>query len=122
MLKPLYNGAYTIKNFFSLAHNIQNFPNNDYVMTSFDVVSLFTNILVEDSFKNIEDKLYGEGFSEYNGFTKKNFLNVCTIYVAKITCSYLITNCTSKSMALLWEGVFRLHWQKFSWDITSLFG
>ena len=73
MLKPLCNGAYTVKDSFSFAHEIQNFPNNDYVMASFDVVSLFTNIPVEDTFKIIEDKLFGESVTEYNGFPKKLF-------------------------------------------------
>ena len=61
MLKPLWNGAYTVKDFFSSADNIQNFPNNSYVMPSFDVASLSTNIPVENTFTIFEDRIYGEG-------------------------------------------------------------
>ena len=89
-------------------------------MASFDVVSLFTNIVVEHTFKIIEDKPYRDDVSQYNGFSKKNFLNNCMIFVVEITWLYLITNCTSKSMAFLWDCVFRPYRQRFSLDIMSL--
>ena len=54
-------------------------------MTSFDEVLFLTNIPVEDTFKIMEDRLYEDGVSEYNGLPKKNFLNDCMIYAAEVT-------------------------------------
>ena len=61
-----------MKDSFSFAREIQNFHNDNYVMASFDVVSLFSNIPEEDICKIIEDRPFAESDAEYNGFTKEN--------------------------------------------------
>ena len=44
LLKPFANNQYTVTDSFSFAKEISSFPNNSFVMASFDVSSLFTCI------------------------------------------------------------------------------
>ena len=73
LLAPLCNSPYAVKDSFSFAQEIQSFPNNNYCMASFDVVSLFTNIPVNETFSIIENILYNGTDTEHNGLCRKLF-------------------------------------------------
>lgn len=58
-LSPITINDFTIKDSFSFAKDIVNFQNcNDYVMTSFDIKSLFTNIPLDETIKIACNLLY----------------------------------------------------------------
>ena len=61
------NSPYTVKVSFYFAQEIQSFPNNNYFMASFDVVSLFSNNPVNETFSIMENILYNGTDTEYTG-------------------------------------------------------
>ena len=57
ILKPLANNEYTVKDSFSFVHEILSLSNVKF-MASFDVISLFTNIPLEQTLEICLDKLF----------------------------------------------------------------
>ena len=49
LLSPLIGNVYSIRDSFEFSSFISSIPNNNYVMASFDVTSLFTNIPVAET-------------------------------------------------------------------------
>ena len=72
---------YTVIDSFTFVSDIVNFPNNDYVMASFDVKSLFTNIPIDETCKIILDNLFPNIDGLYLGYNRVEFakmLDNCT--------------------------------------------
>ena len=69
------------------AEAIVNVPNNNYVMASFDVKSLLTNIPIIETCKLILDKFFPEADSKHSGFDKTQFHNI-------------LNNCTENNLFL----------------------
>ena len=73
MLTPLCDSIYKVKDSFTFSRDIQNFPNVNYVMASFDIVSLFTNVSIDETYKIIRNRLYAGTNTVNNGFPEKLF-------------------------------------------------
>jgi hypothetical protein len=58
MLSTLTTNEYSIKDSFSFVEEICKMKNNNYVMASFDIKSLFTNIPLDETIKIATDSLY----------------------------------------------------------------
>jgi hypothetical protein len=81
LLSPLSQNEFTIKDTFCFVNEITNLPNMGYTMASFDVVSLFTNIPIDETIEIILNKIFTNGVTDYFGFDKnllKKCLNLCT--------------------------------------------
>ena len=81
LLSPITKNSYTVNDSFSFAEEIVNVPNKNYVMASFDVKSLFTNIPIIETCKIILHTFFPEADSMYLNFNKTQFrymLNNCT--------------------------------------------
>ena len=115
MLTPLCNGTYTVKDFFSFECEIQNFRNDNHVMTRFNILSLFTSIPVEVTYKITVYKIFGENFTEYNGFTRRLFKRLYDLWCRDNSVSFYNTlnkkvnmapmgGCVSPSLAEFFMG------------------
>ena len=49
LLAPPTSNSFVVKDSFTFVEEICNFPNENYVMASFDVTSLFTNIPIGET-------------------------------------------------------------------------
>ena len=81
MLSPLITKKYSLKDSFEFAKIISQQENQNYIMTSFDITSLFTNIPVKETCEIILNQLFPTPTSSYCNFEKKNFkemLEICT--------------------------------------------
>ena len=79
ILSHLTTNEYTVKNSFEFSENIINVNNSSkYIMSSFDIVSLFTNIPLEETINICLNKLFNNT-SLYKGFSKKQFKNLLEI-------------------------------------------
>ena len=87
LLSPLTTNIFTICDSFSFVSEILKVRNDNYVMASFDVKSLFTNIPVVETSNIILEKLFPTSESVYEGFNKKQF-------------SKMINNCTENNLFL----------------------
>ena len=73
LLRNITFNEYTLTDSFSFVDKIINIPNaNNYYMASFDVVSLFTNVPLEETTNLIINKLFRES-THVNGLDKVNF-------------------------------------------------
>ena len=78
LLKPFTSNSNTVHDSFSLAKEISSLPNHNYFKASFDVVSLFTNIPLNESidlctdlvFENRQSFEYEECKFDRNNFSK----------------------------------------------------
>ena len=60
-------------NSYTFVVDIVNFPNNNYVMASYDVKSLFTNIPIDETCKIVLDKLFPKIDDLYLGYNRTDF-------------------------------------------------
>jgi hypothetical protein len=72
-LTPLTTNEYTIKDSFSFVEEICNFRNDNFVMASFDVKSLFTNIPVDETIEIASNTLYSDGSVNTSSLAKADF-------------------------------------------------
>ena len=80
VLKVLCSNQYTVCDSFTFAQEIKETNNNNYIMASFDVESLFTNIPVKETCDIILNKLFPTPQTLHQGYNKKIFskmLNNC---------------------------------------------
>lgn len=80
LLSPVVGNEYSIKDSFHFVTDISNTVNSNYIMASFDVVSLFANIPIEESINIILDLVF-ENSNLYEGYDRKTFkklLELCT--------------------------------------------
>ena len=73
LLSPIIDSSYTVKDSFDFVSEITKFKNENYVMASFDVKSLFTNIPLQETCDIIMQKLFPSNSSKYKSFDKLNF-------------------------------------------------
>ena len=81
LLSPLSINNYTVRDTFTFANFIKNFsPNISTHMVSFDVVSLFSNIPLNETIDIICDKIYREKLIQINIPEKdlSKLLKICT--------------------------------------------
>ena len=73
-LKQLTFNEFTIKNSYEFSNFIASVPNSDqYVMCSFDIESLFTNIPLDETLNICLNHLFPNEDSIYEGFNKSQF-------------------------------------------------
>ena len=73
-LNHLTTNEFTLKNSYEFSNFITTIPNsNNYVMCSFDTVSLFTNIPLDETLKICLNQLFPNEDSVYEGFDKSQF-------------------------------------------------
>ena len=72
ILDPLTRNEFTVKNSFEFVSEITNVNLNQFVMASFDVESLFTNIPLDETIEIICNSLF-EGNEKFKKFTKSQF-------------------------------------------------
>ena len=92
LLTPFSSNEFTVYNSYSFANEIRNFPNaNKYVMASFDVENLFTNVpLVEtiniclDTLFKTNDNIIGLNKIEFKKFLDLSILNSFFIFDGKL--------------------------------------
>ena len=87
LLSVLIRSCYTVKDSFSFVKEICSFRNDNYVMASFDVSSLFTNIPIDETCTIILNEIFPSDDSVYNGFRRKDF-------------SKILDNCTKNNIFL----------------------
>ena len=79
ILKPLTTNQYTIKDTFSFVKTLIDIPNaNEYVMASFDVTNLFTNVPLDETINIILDLLFAE-IDSVNGMDRNQFKSLLEI-------------------------------------------
>ena len=62
LIKPLIPDTYLLKSTDDFIERLKQFPcNNSYCIMSFDVVSLFTNVLLSETIELIINRLYADG-------------------------------------------------------------
>ena len=69
-LTPLTSNSYTVKDSFSFVDSIRNFQNSNYVMASFDICSLFTNIPLDEVIDISSNLLYDKLNTPVLGMSK----------------------------------------------------
>ena len=73
-LSPITVNEYTLKNSYEFVELINSIENaNNYVMCSFDIESLFTNIPLHETLDMILSQLFPNPDDVYEGFNKKQF-------------------------------------------------
>ena len=72
ILNPLTTNEYTVKDTFSFVNELKTF-NADGTMASFDVLSLFTNIPLADTFDIIADTCFPTDDATFKNFSKQQF-------------------------------------------------
>ena len=75
-LSALCVNQYTCKDSFSFAEELSSQTNNNYVMASFDIKSLYTNVPLSETCEIIIDKLFPTPDFVYEGFSRKLFSKV----------------------------------------------
>ena len=68
VLSEQCSNEYSVSDSFDFVREISGTTNQNYIMASFDVVSLFTNIPVQETCQIIVDTLFPHNNSIYNGF------------------------------------------------------
>ena len=80
VLAPLSRNEYTVSDSFDFVQDIGQKTNHNYVMASFDVKSLYTNVPVRETCEIVLNKLFPHNDSVHEGFNKSLFekvLNNC---------------------------------------------
>ena len=95
MVSHLCSNEFVVRDSFTFAKFISGFENRDYVMASFDVTSLFTNIPIKETCNIILDKCFPNSTSTFNGFTRDLF-------------SKVLKNCTSNNLFIFNEELYLL--------------
>ena len=93
MVSHLCSNEFVVRDSFTFAKFISGFENRDYVMASFDVTSLFTNIPIKETCNIILDKCFPDSTSTFNGFTRDLF-------------SKVLNNCTSNNLFMFNEELY----------------
>ena len=75
-LNHLTTNEYTIKNSYEFAKFITNFPNNNYIMCSFDIKSLFTNIPLDETIQIILNQTTPHNDSKFNNFSRTQLKSI----------------------------------------------
>ena len=76
-LTPFTTNQYTVQDSFSFVKDIINTPNsNSYVMASFYIKSLFTNIPLNETINIASDSLYDSNIHDVPFFSKLYFRNL----------------------------------------------
>ena len=73
VLSALCVSEFCVRDSFSFVNEISEFENQNYIMASFDVKSLFTNVPVQETCKIVLDKLFATSDSIYEGVSKSLF-------------------------------------------------
>ena len=73
LLSNLTRNDNSVKDSFDFAREMGSYPNDNYVMTNFDVISLFTNIPVQETTEIILKHFFLTDNVLYNGYDKKTF-------------------------------------------------
>ena len=74
LLNNTISSEFTLKNSYEFVNRISSFKDaNQYIMASFDIVSLFTNIPVNETIKLILDKHFPNINSTFHNFNRKDF-------------------------------------------------
>ena len=83
-LAHLTTNEYTLKNSYEFADFINSLQNsNKFVMCSFDIESLFTNIPLDETLRICMDKLFPNEDSIYENFTKHQFKRLLELATKK---------------------------------------
>ena len=80
LLDPLTRNEYTIKDSFELVNEITQLEIDNFVMASFDIESLFTNIPLAETVSIISDSLF-EDTEKFNNFNKSQFTKLLNLAV-----------------------------------------
>ena len=90
-LSPLTVNEYTLKNSYEFVELINSIENaNEYVMCSFDIESLFTNIPLHETLDIILRLLFPDPEDTFDGFNKKQFKAL--LELATTTSTFLFNN------------------------------
>ena len=90
-LSPLTSNEYTLKNSYEFVNLINSIDNaNDYIMCSFDVESLFTNIPLHETLDIILKLLFPNPEDKFENFKKKEFKTL--LELATTTSTFLFNN------------------------------
>ena len=90
-LSPLTSNEYTLKNSYEFVNLINSIDNaNDYIMCSFDVESLFTNIPLHETLDIILKLLFPNPEDKFQNFKKKEFKTL--LELATTTSTFLFNN------------------------------
>ena len=114
MLSPLCQSEYSVCASFTFVRDILCIENHNYVIASFDNVSLFTCIPVDENYNRIPSKTFNN--SEMScGYTKKLFKRIFDICCKGNT--FLFNGNLYKQTdghRHVWANVFHQHSRKFS--------
>ena len=80
LLEPLTKNDYTVKNSFEFVDEISRLKSDKYVMASFDIESLFTNIPIDETINIICDSIFGK-VKKFKKFSKPQFKKLLTFAV-----------------------------------------
>jgi len=96
LLKKLTINEYTIQNTFTFIGELMTISNaNDYVLASFDVSNLFTNVPLDETLSIIMDSLF-DNVNEIQGLNKINKKKNFWTLQLKISYSFSMENCLNR--------------------------
>ena len=101
ILSPLTVNNYTVKDSFSFPKKVVNFDHSLF-MTSLDVESLFTNILIDKTIKNAVGNLFSN--NKYQGKLSKSDLYYL-LKLAKSESSFIFDNILYKQLDEVYMGL-----------------
>ena len=80
ILSDLSSNDFTIKNSYDFANFITSLEDSSkYIMCSFDIESLFTNIPLDETIEIIISKLFSEPNNTFHGFSKSEFKSLLSL-------------------------------------------
>ena len=80
LLEPLTKNEFTIKDSFSFAAEVSSLNLDNYIMSSFDIESLFTNVPLDETIDIIGNSLF-ENSDKFNNFDKAQFTKLLNFAV-----------------------------------------
>ena len=123
LLSPFIDSPFIVKDSFDFVNEITNFKNDGYIMASFDIKSLFTNIPIDETCNIILDKIFLDKKTKFQKFDRPTFqklLHIClkdnfflfnqNLYFQKDGTP--MGGCISPTLANLFLGFHEINWLK----------
>ena len=105
MLSPLCQSEFSVRDSFTFVRDQLCVENCNYVMSSVDIVSLFTSVPGVESYKIVTSKTFNNS-EKSSVVTIKSYSNISLAFVAREIHLFSMISCTNKLIGYLWVVVF----------------